>query len=69
MHAYAKYNASAPAEDSGEKSDIPVIAIAICGIGVIIALAGLRYHPAIMVAGIIIAAVGGLDIGGIISLF
>ena len=72
MHAYAKYNASAPAEDDGTKdvlSDVPVIAIVVCAIGAIVAVVGLRYHPAILVAGIIIAAVGGLDIGGIISLF
>ena len=72
MHAYAKYNASAPADDEGTKdvlSDVPVIAIVVCAIGAIVAVVGLRYHPAIMAVGIVIAAVGGLDIGGIISLF
>ncbi len=68
MHAYAKY-APAQAQENDEKSDLPVVAIAICGVGAIIALAGLRYHPAILVVGIVVAIVGGLDIGGIIDLF
>ncbi len=73
MHAYAKF-AQAPAqEDSDDKKefweDLPVIAISICGIGAIIAVAGLRYHPVILAIGAVIIVIGGLDIGGIISLF
>ena len=49
--------------------DLPVIAISICGIGAIIAVAGLRYHPVILAIGAVIIVIGGLDIGGIISLF
>ena len=39
------------------------------GIEVIIAVAGLRYHPVILAIGAVIIVIGGLDIGGIISLF
>ncbi len=73
MHAYAKF-AQAPAQEDGDDKkefweDLPVIAIAICGIGAIIAVAGLRYHPVILPIGAVIIVIGGLDIGGIISLF
>jgi uncharacterized repeat protein (TIGR02543 family) len=67
MHAYAKY---APAqEDKKNGSDLPVVAIIVTALGAIIAVVGLRYHPAILIVGVVVAAVGGLDIGGIISLF
>ena len=74
MHAYAKF-ADAVATDDGEDSekqfweDLPVVAISICAIGAIVAVAGLRYHPVILAIGVAIIVIGGLDFGGIISLF
>jgi hypothetical protein len=73
MHAYAKFAQASAQEDGDDKKefweDLPVIAISICGIGAIIAVAGLRYHPVILAIGAVIIVIGGLDIGGIISLF
>ena len=74
MHAYAKFADAVATEDGedGEKQfweDLPVVAISICAIGAIIAVAGLRYHPVILAIGAVIIVIGGLDIGGIISLF
>ena len=67
MHAYAKYAPAQEDKDSG--TDIPYVAIIVTALGAIVAVVGLRYHPAILIVGVVVAAVGGLDIGGIISLF
>lgn len=67
MHAYAKYAPAQEDKDSG--TDIPIVAIIVTALGAIVAVVGLRYHPAILIVGVVVAAVGGLDIGGIISLF
>ena len=64
MNAYAKYKAV-----SNDNNSVPVVAIAITVIGAIVAVVGLRYHPYILIAGIVIAAIGGLDLGGIITVF
>ena len=66
-HAYAKYAPAQEDKDSG--TDIPIVAIIVTALGAIVAVVGLRYHPAILIVGVVVAAVGGLDIGGIISLF
>ena len=46
-----------------------IIPIAFCAIGAVIAVAGVRYHPAILVLGVAVTAVGGLDLSGVIDLF
>ena len=66
-HAYAKYAPAQEDKDSG--TDIPIVAIIVTALGAIVAVVGLRYHPAILIVGVVVAAIGGLDIGGIISLF
>lgn len=64
MSAYAKYKAA----EKNEQFPVSVIAIAVTAIGAVIAVVGFRYHPIIVIIGIAVAAVGGLDIAGIIDL-
>ena len=85
MTFYANYTANTPApgpsEPSGDENsqpasndkpkvgDIEIIPAAFCAVGAVIAVAGVRYHPAILVLGVAVATVGGLDLSGVIDLF
>lgn len=71
MHAYAKLADVANTEEDAKEfwEGLPVVAISICAIGAIIALAGLRYHPVILVIGAVVIVVGVLDCFGIVNLF
>jgi len=69
MNAYAKWNASGTVSGDSENNTIDWIPIAVMIAGAIVCLVGLRFHPVILVAGLVIAVVGGLDFGGIVNLF
>ena len=79
MSIYTKFNANAapeePAEDtSAEDKGIVEIIVSylpyiVAGVGAIVIVVGLRYHPAIMVAGIVLALAGIVDIAGLVEIF
>lgn len=73
MHAYAKFvPAQADSDDKkdeGSSTELPVVSIVLIVIGSVVAVVGLRYHPAILAAGAVVLAIGVLDFAEIISLF
>ena len=64
MHAYAGFAENADTEKVTDWTPVLVIIA-----GIIVALIGIRYHPAIIIAGAAVAAVGGLDFAGIVDIF
>ena len=80
MSIYSKFNANPAPEEPSEETDssedkgiveiiISYLPYIVAGAGAVVIVVGLRYHPAIMVAGIVLALAGVIDIAGLVEIF
>ena len=80
MSIYTKFNANAAPEEPSEETDssedkgiveiiVSYLPYIVAGVGAAVIVIGLRYHPAIMIAGIVLALAGIIDIAGLVEIF